>query len=124
MAEAREKHTTLEKGINALMYKHLPQFSQKFNEQLNDYVLLQLEDLAGKRNIDLADIESLLEQNPNLIETLNRRHTWSLLSSQPVSLLIYALVTQAKFELKRIWSDILPDSELEPYYRDLGIPFD
>jgi putative GTP pyrophosphokinase len=122
MTEALEKTEVLEKALAELFHSNLPLSKQKYEEKINDYVFSHLFPLAQKNRIDIQTIKTIVTQDPNLLTQLSNRFERQLLAAQPVSFLIYSLVKEAPFALQEAWGNILPASELEPYFRDLGRP--
>jgi putative GTP pyrophosphokinase len=118
MSAALKEHDGLMEGLKMLFHKTLPETQNQFSDRLNDYVYSGLDELASRSGITLDKLQQFLLENSAILERIQDRLEWDLLSAQPVSVLVYYLVQNDEYHLKQAWN--LPDQKLEHYFTDLG----
>lgn len=122
MTEALSRQEVSTDHLKRVFFTAVPKAKSFFNERLNDYVISKIEPLlAQEPHLEIHEVKLFLDTHtPFVYDRLNSRVEWDLLAAQPVALLIYFLVQKMPSQLKAVWENTLPPSQLEPFFIDLG----
>ena len=91
-----------------------------FEEKLNIFILDAFNDAI--ETVSITDVEEFLANNKHIEEIIKRKYSSILLYRQPVVLFILYMIEKQRVKSRSLWP--LPDSELRPFYVDLGFSFE